>query len=323
MTFKIALILLLLATLFSCEKTLSIDGPPYQKKAVLTGLLFPDSAISIRLTYTAPANTTTAYETINDARVQLFEDGQMVGTLPHRGEGFYRTPTLPKPGHIYRVIAAVPGYGQLDAEDRMPNRPIGTLIVEKQGSGNVNNNPDFKLKLKPVDGFATYWFSFYVTKRETIFSDGCTTYPGQPQTKPCTTSNVLRSQQNYILTNSGYLDRFNAVYDSATGNYLFNTFVRYESAVVLGETVDLTFTTFNQLANPPDRNKGEINTIDLIASGPNYDKFLRSAIQAQINQITGSDNLLNNPFAEITPVYTNVSGGLGIFGAVSVQRFFY
>lgn len=315
--------LLALTVLFGCEKTLSIDGPPYQKKAVLTGLLFPDSAVSIRLTYTAPANTTTAYETITGAQVQLFDNGRLAGTLANQGQGFYRGTMFPKFGHTYRVVATIPGYGQLDAEDQMPARPTGKLIVDKQAKGNPNNNPNFLLALQPVDALTAYWFSFYVTKEETVFPDDCDTYPGQPQTRPCTVSHIFLSQRNYILTNSGFLDRFNSVYDGSTGTYIFSAFARYDPAAVLGKPVDLTFTTYNQLANPADRSKGEINSIDLIAAGPNYDKFLRSVLSAQMNQITDSDNLLNNPFAEVTPVYTNVRGGFGVFGAVNVQRFFY
>jgi len=324
MIFRTALVCLALLTLMGCEKTLSIDGPPYQRKAVLTGLLFPDSTLSIQLTYTAPANTTAAYETITDARVQFFDDGQLLGTSTHRGQGFYRLAVLPQPGHTYRVVADVPGgYGQLSAEDQMPARPSGQLVVDKQATGNPNNNPDFKLTLQPRDATTPYWFSFYVTKEETVFSDDCATLPGQPQTRPCTGSYLLRSQRNYILTDSGYLDRFNAVYDALTGTYIFSAFTRYDPAAVLGKPVELTFTTYNQLAYPDNRGNDDVNTVDLLAVGPNYDRFLRSVLTAQMNQITDSNNLLNNPFAEVTPIYTNVKGGLGVFGAVSVQRFLY
>ena len=168
-----------------------------------------------------------------------------------------------------------------------------------------------------------YWFSFYVTKQETIFSEGCNTFPGDPQPRPCTSRDVLYSQRNFILTNSGYLDRFNSIYDGSSGAYIYSAFARFDPALVLGKPVDLVFTTYNQIANSKDRAKGEVNAVDLVATGPNYDRFLRSVLQAQMNQVTSSDNLLNNPFAEVTPVYTNVTGGLGVLGAVSLQRFFY
>lgn len=257
--------------------------------------------------------------------MQLFDNGQLLGTLPHRGGGFYRTASLPQLGHTYRVVASIPGYGQLDAEDQMPARPVGRLVVDNQVKGNPNNNPDFRLTLQPEGALTAYWFGFYVTKKQSIILNEaeCTTYPGQPQAHPCVAGDVLRSERNYILTNSGYLDRFNTVYDGSTGRYIFNAFARYNSEAVLGKSVELTFTTFNQLATPGSREREDINTIDLIAAGPNYDRFLRSVLITQMNQITGSDDLLNNPFAEVTPVYTNVRGGLGVFGAINVQRFFY
>lgn len=323
MTFRLIAALLTLGVLVGCERTLSIEGPPYQKKAVLTGLLFPDSAITIRLTYTAPISTTTAYEAITNAQVQLFDNGQPTSLLANQGKGFYRTAVLPKAGHTYRVVAIIPGYGQLQAEDQMPMQPAGQLTVDNRVQGNPNNNPNFQLTFQPADAVTPYWFSFYVTKQETIFSEGCSTFPGDPQPRPCTSRDVLYSQRNFILTNSGYLDRFNSIYDGSSGAYTYSAFARFDPALVLGKPVDLVFTTYNQIANQKDRAKGEVNAVDLIATGPNYDRFLRSVLQAQMNQVTSSDNLLNNPFAEVTPVYTNVTGGLGVLGAVSLQRFFY
>lgn len=323
MTFRLIAALLALGVLVGCERTLSIEGPPYQKKAVLTGLLFPDSAITIRLTYTAPASTTTAYEAITNAQVQLFDNGQPTGLLANRGQGFYRTAVFPKAGHTYRVVAIIPGYGQLQAEDQMPVRPAGKLTVDNRAEGNPNNNPNFQLTFQPADAVTPYWFSFYVTKQESILSGNCNSLPGDPQLGPCTGRYVLYSRRNYILTNSGYLDRFNSDYDGSSGAYIYSDFARFDPAFVLGKPVDLIFTTYNQLAYPKDRVKGEVNAVDLIATGPNYDRFLRSVLQAQMNQVTSSDDLLNNPFAEVTPVYTNVTGGLGILGAVSLQRFFY
>lgn len=323
MLFRVLAAFLTFGLFVGCERTLSIEGPPYQKKAVLTGLLFPDSAITIRLTYTAPANTITAYETITNAAVQLTDNGQPAGVLAHRGQGFYQMSVFPKAGHTYRVVAIIPGYGRLQAEDQMPSQPAGQLNVDNRAQGNPNNNPNFQLGFQPVDAATPYWFSFYVTKKEAIFSGNCNSLPGDPQLGPCTSREVLYSQRNYILTNSGYLDRFNSDYNSSSGAYTYSVFARFDPALVLGQPVDLVFTTYNQLADPADRVKGEVNAVDLMATGPNYDRFLRSVLQAQMNQITSSDDLLNNPFAEVTPVYTNVSGGLGIFGAVSIQRFLY
>jgi hypothetical protein len=323
MIFRLIAVLIMLSFFVSCERTLSIEGPPYQRKAVLTGLLFPDSAITIRLTYTAPASTTTAYEAITNAQVQLFDDGQPSGVLANQGQGFYRTSVFPQAGHTYRVVAIIPGYGRLQAEDQMPAQPAGQLTIDNHAQGNPNNNPNFQLTFQPADASTPYWFSFYVTKQETIFSEGCTTFPGDPRPRPCTSRDVLYSQRNYTLTNSGYLDRFNSIYDGSSGAYIYSAFARFDPALVLGKPVDLVFTTYNQIADPKDRAKGEVNAVDLIATGPNYDRFLRSMLQAQMNQVTSSDNLLNNPFAEITPVYTNVAGGLGVLGAVSLQRFFY
>lgn len=315
-------LVLLLMALFGCEKTLDIPGPLYQKQVVITGLLQPDSVIAIRLTYTAPTNTTAAYEQIVNAQVALFDDGQLLGSLLYRDKGLYSIESYPKPGHTYRVVANVVGYGQVSAEDRMPAKPISQLRVDTLATGNPNNNPNFYVRWQPNDATTTHWLSFYVGKVSLAWpNDDCQRYVNKVIPPECNFVYVLQRAQNYIVTNSVDLDHFNGAYDSFSGSYTYAGFARFNSDMVLGKPVELRFTTYNQTAKVKNRKEGESNIVDLFAAGPSFDKFLRSVIQSKRNQITGSDDVLNNPFAEVTPIYSNVKGGLGIFGAVNINRF--
>ena len=321
MSFKLIGIVCVLGLLVGCEKVLDIDGPAYKKVVVLTGLLRPDSLIQIKLTYSAPINTTTAYESILDAQATLYDNGQLVGELLHRGVGLYRINAYPKPGHVYRIVASVPNYGQVDAQERMPFRSASQFRVDTSASGNLNNNADFYLSWQGNEPATAQWLTFYTSKARLDWNDKkCEQYVNQAVPVDCKLVPVIRSSQEYIVSNSVDLDRFNGDYNSFSGKYTYFGFVRLDPGVVAGKPDILLFTTLNQIAPFKNRKNGEANTLDFFAAGPGYDTFLRSLIQTRRNQVTSSEDLLNNPFAEVTPVYTNVNGGMGVLGAINLQR---
>ncbi|MBO0948828.1 DUF4249 domain-containing protein [Fibrella forsythiae] len=323
MHFKLICWLLLVVSLVSCEKTLDIPGPAYEKQVVLTGLLQPDSLITISLTYTAPINTTTAFESIDNAQVTLFDDGKPIGTMAYRGAGRYRSDFRPSPGHTYKTVANVPGYGQIDAEDKMPFGLNSRLIIDDKATGNPNGNPDFTVSFQPKEAATAHWIAFYVGRIDWALSSGCPPNVNGVLPPGCTFIDQLHRRQNFILTNSGYVDRFNGTYDSSTGRYIYSGFVRLDPTAVVGRSIEMIFSTYDQLAQVKDKPKGASNIVDLFASGPNFDRYLKSVIKSAMNRITSGDDALNNPFAEVTPVYSNVNGGLGIFGAVNRQRYTY
>ena len=310
-------LLIVLVALFGCEKTLDIPGPLYQKKVVLNGLLQPDSTIAIRLAYTAPTNTSIAYEQITNAQVTVTDNGQPATILLHKGGGVYRGAGNPKPGHIYHVTAIVPGYGTVEAEDQMPYKPASTFQVDSLVTGNINDNPNFNVTWQPINAVAVQWLAFYVGSPDFDISLCPTNSPN------CILTEIVTFSQNYIVTNSGYLDRFNSTYESYLGSYNFYGPVRFDPDKVLGKPVDLTFTVANQTVKRVNQRKGTGNIIDLFTASANYDKFLRSVLLARLNRIRSSDDVFRNPFAEVTPVYTNVINGLGIFGAINLQRYTY
>lgn len=51
-----------------------------------------------------------------------------------------------------------------------------------------------------------------------------------------------------------------------------------------------------------------------------YDSYLKSAINAYQNRLFDSSGAISNPFAEPTPVYSNIKNGLGIWAAYSIER---
>lgn len=321
MNYKLISMMCLAGLLAGCEKVLDIDGPAFRKVVVLTGLLQPDSLIQIKLTYSAPINTDKAYESISNAQATLYDNEQPAGELSHQGSGLYGINIYPKPGHVYRIVASVPGFRQIDAEERVPFRSDSQLRVDSSAKGNPNNNADFYLSWQANEPATAQWLALYSSRAQLDWNDKkCNQYVNQPVPAECKLVPVVRTSQQFIVSNSVDLDRFNGDYNSFYGKYTYLGFSRFDPAIVAGKPDVLIFTTINQVAPFKNRISGENNILDFFTTGPSYDKFLRSMIQTRRNQVTGSEDLLNNPFAEVTPVYTNVNGGLGVLGAINLQR---
>lgn len=323
MRFKQTYLVAILLTVFllSCERVIDSVGPTYMKKAVLTGLLQPDSLIRVQLTYSGRPNEQSAYEAIENAVVLFYENGQRMEQAKQVKAGLYEINTKPTVGNTYRVIVDIPGYGRLEAEDVLPNLPKVVLRVSEPKSDNPNGNPDFTLSWKTERIQSTYWLSAYVRKERMTLGPGCPPNVNGVLPPGCSFVNVLDTEYNYIVSNSLYPDRFDAYYDSFAGGYLYKGLLRFNPDNLLSsDSIEFSFTLANQFPSKERRKTGEGLYYDFMIVGPNYDRYLKTSVQAYQNRVRNAEDALNNPFAEVTPVFSNVRNGLGVFGALSRAR---
>lgn len=321
---SICLILLSLTGLLSCEKVIDSAGPAYTRRPVLTGLLQPDSLISVHLSYSGRFDQDSPYEMITDATVLFYQNAQLMGRAEQVKDGIYQLTIKPISGHVYRVVADVPGYGRLDAEDYLPSLPAVSWTVSEPKPANPNQNPDFTLSWQVDDSTKHYWLSAYVRESRMKLGPGCPPNVNGLLPPGCTFVDVLETRPNYIVSNSLYPDRFDAYYDSFVGGYLYGDLVRFNPDNLLDSgSIEFEFTLANQYPSKNNRKTGEALLYDFMAVGPHYDKFLKTAVQAYQNRVLDAEDVLNNPFAEITPVYSNVQNGLGVFGAMNRKRVRY
>ncbi len=315
---------LLLLTLLSCERVIDSVGPAYERKPVLTGLVQPDSLIGVRLSYSGRFDQQSPYEMITNATVSFYENGRLMGEAEQVRDGLYELRTKPTAGNTYRVVADIPEYGRLDAEDVLPVLPQTTWISSESKPTNPNSNPDFTLTWNVGNSTNYYWLGAYVKEARTTLGPGCPPTVNGILPPGCTFVDILETQSNYIVSNSLYFDRFNASFASFAGAYLFQELVRFNADNLIQQTsIECVFSVANQYPATKSRKKGEGLFYDFMAVGPQYDKYLKTVTQAHQNRVRNAEDALNNPFAEITPVYSNVKNGLGVFGAMSRRRIVY
>ncbi|MFT4032198.1 MAG: DUF4249 family protein [Siphonobacter sp.] len=286
---------------------MEISGPAYQKKIVLTGLLHPDSLLSIRLRYSKPVTDTGQYEPVSGATVLFEKDGVPLGTATERSAGQYNLPILPTVGHLYSVRAVVKGFETIEASENLPDLPAFEVSVGARNQSNPNSNPDITFSSSILSGnliwlgISNSFHSFY-------------------KTSP-TCPNCLVHETNRLLTKDVIFDSFNGYFDTFNSFYSYDYPARFQPDYIQNNVqVSTVFVMQNQGASWENPAPDEQNILDVFSAGKAFDQYLKTAILSQKNQIVNTHGELDNPFAEVVPVYSNVKNGLGIFGARNSRR---
>jgi Domain of unknown function (DUF4249) len=294
----------LLFWLTGCVKTIDLQVVSFQKQVVLVGVLNPDSLIAVRVSYSNRPDSVVVYQYINEAKVFFYEDGHLIGQLTKGNKGLYKLSQKPIEGRRYGVRVQVIGYADVTAEDTIPERPLIALTKSGKNPLNPNENSDYELFVqnKDLNKLTGLWFGAYTTATYNIVSSS---------------SFFKFASMEYlnILSNSPYLDRFNSFFDGLNGRYTFGDPVRIDlSSFRLDKTASIPLTISNQIL------KTEKASLYVYSMSLVYDSYLKSAITAYQNRLFDSSGAINNPFAEPTPVYGNITNGLGIWAAYSSVR---
>jgi hypothetical protein len=304
-------LILLAFLLTACVK--DIDLPiNFKKQIVVVGILNPDSLISLRLSYSLPPNDTNKYTTIDKADVFFFENGQPIGQLAAAQNGLYTLKRRPTIGKEYAVKIKAVGFDEVYAADTLPPRP-SLQLYKYTATGNYNNNPNMELRIMNVKAIqkSSIWFNVYVKNESRQILQTGTSLPGE-EYKYIKIHYGLTSL--YILSNSQYLDRFNSIFDGLSGKYAFGDPARIDTDLIkLDPKPIIEFTFVNQIL-PKYQNTAFMYAF---TASETYNRYLKSAINAYQNRLLDSYGDLNNPFAEPTPVYSNVKNGLGIWAGYS------
>lgn len=117
---RLTLFYIALVLLFGCTKEIQIVPKDFKEEIVLNGLLNQDSLIKVEVLKTVSISSTSVDNTIDDAIVKLFENGDSIGFLSSVGNGVYTFPKYPKNGSRYRL--KVEALGKIcEVEDKVPD----------------------------------------------------------------------------------------------------------------------------------------------------------------------------------------------------------
>jgi hypothetical protein len=302
--------LLLLAVLATgCRKYLDFEGEDLQPRLVLNGLATADSVVTVHLSNSRGVIDPGQLAPVTDGQVRVFdEQGNLLEQLVHVGGGTYRGSEVIAPGSALSVQAEASGLGAVQATDRIPFVvPIqqwDTVTVENVDNGSgfgfpaleltfTINDPGDRNNFYLLEGRIgqEYVIEFVfdpVTKTfvpDTIFLDE----PFWNRASFSTTDQVLLAESDAGLGEARvFFSRVvfrDEVFNGSTRSFR----IRLESVIRPG-TLDLRLVSISE---------------DAFRYYRTFDRFAFAS---------------GDPFAEPVQVFTNVQGGLGIWGGANVEQ---
>ncbi|MFH0761756.1 MAG: DUF4249 domain-containing protein [Bacteroidota bacterium] len=271
-----------------CEKIIDIDIPDSERKIVVNGIISEDQALSVNLSKSLTVLEPDEFVYINGADVRLFSGELMIGKLTADTAGQYSLPAFkPLTGVNYRLTVDYPGLNSVEATTTVPEMvPIyswDTLIKVSEWGYR-----DYVLKVvfnDPADVANYYGISVFVTYKEIDY------YTMKPTGKVITRLVYIYSDSDLFLQDESH-------------NY--GGKIYFDDLLFDGQTKTTEVGLYDYAFEEADTAWVDVHLEQL---DPAYFKYVVS------NEAYQSTH--NNPFAEPVQVYTNVSGGLGIFSSYS------
>lgn len=279
----------------ACTKEIEFEGEITDPLVVLTSHSEADSILSVRLTYSRFFLRTDSIRSINNATFTTELNGSLTNTaFQSTGWGVYRSNLTLRCGDTLTLHANVPGYGEVSAGCRIPQRPVVSDIHREIIPPDTSGD----------DGYYYYWYETSISFRlhdpvgenyymlRTIWKDSIT---GEQREYYFTVDDDL------LFPESSTEDLFGDL--TSNGNdgreYLFT------DEMIEGQTHTIKISI--------DHDTNELKDLTLEVCSISRDTYLyHTTLQAQQN--TGGIGT----FSEPVRIHCNVTGGIGLLDAIAV-----
>lgn len=151
-------IFIIIAFLFTaCEKTIEFDGEVKTPKLVLNGMLMADSTLTIHLSHSLSVIDNGEIGNITNASVYLYENGVVIDTLSHKGNGYYTSDITIASGKEYEIRASAANYESIDASDIVPSPITVDSITNKIVNGQDGEEIHFNIYINDKEAEENYY----------------------------------------------------------------------------------------------------------------------------------------------------------------------
>lgn len=342
--------------LFSCEKTIEFDSEYIKPKIVVNSIIRPGTRLYVQVEKSKSIlNDDNYFEALKDAKVLVYEDGSFLKELefmsridtfrkyleygaiekiPFEKGNYFDTTIVFKEGSTYRLEVSKEGLDPVSCETTIPIPiKIEQVEIDIQKAFHEYYNNYFRTNMQltidePADEENYYLLRIYrrvgielaLIKNGMGFSgsyggyysgygDASGQYPyNDINNIPSTDTLVEFSEhKNYIFSNDPVLSSIDmGILDGESpANDLFSDELmngkKYRLSLWTGSNRDV-YTDF-----------GEYLIVNIAIENISKALYLYYVSREQHNLA------IDNPFAEPVPVYTNIKGGLGIFGSESTS----
>ncbi len=281
-----------------CKEIIDFDEKSVRDTIVVSGILEDGKFVDIRLSKTINRFVDSEFEPIENLDIILYENNREIGELRHVNRGRYISDGFSATaGNKYRIEIFENNRKIASAETIIPERrqilKIDTISRFSDGKKWLR----VKLRFADQVGSEDY---YRIELHEQLFIPYLTSSQ-QVSVRMITIPLEINTEKNWLLRGMGFYNQNDKFHDWA-GN-MFNIF---SDRYIQGQDFDL------MMDMPYFRTDSVLGTnrkIYLQHISRDYFYYLRSVMQ----QMSTS----NNPFNEPVQIYSNVSGGTGIFGGFS------
>lgn len=291
-----------------CRKYIDFEGEDMPPRLVLNGIVTADSTVTVHLSNSRGVIDPAPLAAITDGQVRLLDDqGNIVETLVHQGDGRYRGNTNIPAGSTITVQADAPGYGTASASDRVPFAvPVlqwdTATVITSGGQGFEFSTLELEFSFDDPGGQENHYLleGFVVQSDSIIFvwdeQLGDWVLDTVPALNPVFTPMSFSSTDQVLIAGT----------DVGVGD----TRTYFTRAVLRDDLFNGTTRTIAvRLENLIRPSRFELRWVSISETAYRYYRTLERYNYAQ-----------GDPFAEPVQVHSNVEGGLGIWGGANVAR---
>lgn len=312
------LALFMLSAATACESDIEFKGSEVEPKIVIYSLLNPDSLVAVTIAESR-AVFDTRYEPrqISDASVRLYRDGELIEILqyvpgdpvPHYypADPYSRYVSMshkPVPGSTYRIEVDIDGLESAWGETGLPELvPVMSVDTGSVTFGDYGG--EVKIKMKFRDPADTHNYYRLTARALTGIYQGS---PDEPY-DPAFPVIVYESDIGYGSLSEPLIAPQQE--DDMFGMYMRNDFYLFMDELIDGKEYSLTL-GYNY-PGPPDTDHYEFMHAYFSLHAITRDIYL------YLRSYSAQRQTIDNFLAEPVPVYSNVTGGLGVVGAETVS----
>lgn len=247
------------------------------------------------------------FEKINNATVDIYEEGTFWATLSRVGEGYYASElgTGPQLGKSYQIEISSPEYGKVTASSYVPNPiKIKNAFVSDENYFDVSEGREkieVTFEIEDESNVENYYSLTVNSMYEQDGGDNSSFW------------NACFSTSDPVFDEDEFNDDFFEVEESPT-TYYCGGLSTFRDLIFEGQTktvkiyidqYDAYTYTYDPITGAEERVRRDIQLVFGAMSRDIYN-YKRSARSQSWNG--------DNPFAEPVRVYSNIEGGIGIFG---------
>ncbi|NLE36339.1 MAG: DUF4249 domain-containing protein [Bacteroidales bacterium] len=308
---------LVVMTAIACETVIDYKGPETEPKVVIYALLHPDSLVKVTI-----SESHTVFQVpwqprqIKDATVRVYRDGELLETLTYvepppvpdyyplnPNSQYISFTTKPEYGHIYRIEAEVPGFAKAYGETQLPV-PVAVEVADTSSQLMGYGYREMTVKLKFRDpGVSENYYKVSATTMWGIYR-GDKSGPYNPESAVSVSEidisygfgsdPLISPRQDDDLFDMSVPNNYNIFSDELISGK--------EYTLRCASKIDYPDTDYYEFVHRLYR----LSTIT---------KDLYLYLQSYAAYSYTNDNFL----AEPVPVYTNITNGLGVVGAMSTM----